>query len=203
MKYVSPYAGIKPVDWHQRTEELLLSYPLTREQIVKPILESWDSIFESKIGRHGIQIGKDIFPTPQIMASYLHELIPLEFAALYPGQWRGDLTADEKDLVHIPDRRFSAEIKTSSSPRKIFGNRSYAQESTTSKKDKNGFYIAVNFEKFTQDRSSPQRPQIRLIRFGWLDHSDWKGQDKATGQNASLRPDSEKGKLLTLYTKVS
>ena len=133
------------------------------------------------------------------MASYLHELIPLEFAATYPGVWRGDQAANEKDLVYIPDQRFSVEIKTSSDPKKIFANRSYAQESSTSKKDKNGYYIAVNFEKFSKTRTAPQRPRIRRIRFGWLDHSDWKGQDKATGQQASLYPASEKGKLLILY----
>ncbi|MDZ4683655.1 MAG: ScaI family restriction endonuclease [Planctomycetaceae bacterium] len=182
-----------------KTEELVQAYPLAKEQIVTPILEAWDSIFESKIGRHGIQIGKEIFPTPQIMASYLHELIPLEFAALYPGRWRGDQSVGEKDLVYILDQHFSAEIKTSSDPRKIYANRSYAQESSRSKKTKNGYYIAVNFEKFTLDRTVPQRPRIRRIRFGWLDHSDWKGQDKPSGQQASLRPDSERGKLIVLH----
>lgn len=197
--YISPYKGVRPTQWVTRTMTLLEAYPLHGEQIVNPILAAWDSIFESKIGRHGIQIGKDIFPTPQIMASYLHELIPLEFAALYPGTWRGDQTADEKDLVYIPNTQFSAEIKTSSDPRKIFANRSYAQEASSLKKNKNGYYIAVNFEKFISDRSVLQRPRIRRIRFGWLDHSDWKGQDKPTGQQASLLPDSEKGKLIVLY----
>ncbi len=199
MAYVSPYAGLLPTQWAAKTAELLKEYPLTGKEIVVPILEAWDSIFESKIGRHGIQIGNDIFPTPQIMASYLHELIPLEFAALYPGKWRGDQAAHEKDLVYIPDDSFSAEIKTSSDPKKIYANRSYAQEASSFKKNKNGYYIAVNFEKFTSDRSTPQRPRIRRIRLGWLDHSDWKGQDKPTGQQASLLPDSEKGKLIVLY----
>ncbi len=199
MPYISPYKGVQPARWAAKTMKLLGAFPLQGEQIVNPILEAWDSIFESKIGRHGIQIGKDIFPTPQIMASYLHELIPLEFAALYPGKWRGDQKADEKDLVYIPDGQFSVEIKTSSDPRKIFANRSYAQEASSLKKNKNGYYIAVNFEKFASDRSAPQRPRIRRIRFGWLDHSDWKGQDKPTGQQASLLPDSEKGKLIVLY----
>ena len=197
--YISPYQDVQPTQWAAKTMELLRAYPLQGVQIVNPILEAWDSIFESQIGRHGIQIGKDIFPTPQIMASYLHELIPLEFTALYPGQWRGDQKADEKDLVYIPDAQFSAEIKTSSDPRKIFANRSYAQEASSLKKNKNGYYIAVNFEKFASDRSVPQRPRIRRIRFGWLDHSDWRGQDKPTGQQASLLPDSEKGKLIVLY----
>ena len=85
--YISPYKGVRPTQWASRTKKLLGEFPLQGGQIVNPILEAWDGIFESKIGRHGIQVGKDIFPTPQIMASYLHELIPLEFAALYPGKW--------------------------------------------------------------------------------------------------------------------
>ncbi|MFN9402025.1 MAG: ScaI family restriction endonuclease, partial [Dolichospermum sp.] len=48
------------------------------------------------------------------------------------------------DLQH----NFSIEIKTSSSPRNIFGNRSYAQKSTTgkTKKSKSGYYLVINFE---------------------------------------------------------
>lgn len=198
-QYVSPYHGLPVNQWLDKTKELLAAYPLTAEQIVAPVLEAWESIFESKIGRHGIQIGKDIFPTPQIMASYLHELIPLEFAHLYPNEWRCDLAADEKDLVYIPDNRFSTEIKTSSNPRSIFANRSYAQEPTTSKKSKNGYYIAVNFMGFEKGSNAHQRPGIRIIRFGWLDHTDWKGQKAATGQQASLHPDSAANKLIVLH----
>jgi len=199
VKYVSPYENMQVREWSDKTNELLENYPLNADEIVAPVLEAWSSIFESKIGRHGIQIGKDIFPKPQIMASYLHELIPLEFAYLYPGKWRGDETADEKDLVYIPDRSFSAEIKTSSSKNKIYANRSYAQAPTTSKKSKNGYYIAVNFGKFDPKKPTPQQPPIKLIRFGWLDHTDWKGQAKPTGQQASLNPDSDRDKLAIIY----
>lgn len=199
MKYVSPYQGLPKDKWLGKTNELLEAFPLTKDEIVAPILEAWDSIFESKIGRHGIQIGKEIFPKPQIMGSYLHELIPLEFAYLYPGMWRADETSDEKDLVYIPDQNFSSEIKTSSSKNKIYGNRSYAQEPTDSKKSKNGYYIGVNFGKFVTTKPGPQKPKINLIRFGWLDHTDWKGQAAASGQQASVLPDSDKTKLLIIY----
>jgi hypothetical protein len=39
-----------------------------------------------------------------------------------------------------------------------------------------------------------------IIRFGWLDHSDWMGQKAATGQQARLDPFAEKSKLAILYT---
>lgn len=198
----SPYDGMSSDKWYAKTEELLEGYPLSKEQIVEPILAAWSSIFDSKIGQHGIQIGKDIFPTPQIMASYLHELIPLEFAARYSGEWRGDEEAYEKDLVYLPDNTFSTEIKTSSDKKKIYANRSYAQKPTENsrvKKDKNGYYLAINFEKFEKNKKGAQKTRIRRVRFGWLDHTDWKGQDKPTGQQASLYPESEKNKLIVIY----
>jgi hypothetical protein len=203
-KAASPYAGLAPETWPAKTRELLKRFPLTQDEIVAPVLAAWDGIFESRIGRHGIRIGVDLFPTPQIMASYLHELIPLEFAALHPGVWRGGMTADEKDLIHVPSPKYSIEIKTSSDPRSIFGNRSYAQTGAASRKDKSGYYLAVNFERFSPDHQTgdapvAQRPAIRRIRFGWLDHTDWKGQSRSTGQKAVLSRESAAGKLIVLY----
>jgi hypothetical protein len=133
------------------------------------------------------------------MASYLHELVPFEFAELQPGKWRGDRSAGEKDLVFIPDEKFSTEIKCSSHKTKTFGNRSYAQKPSSSKKSKNGYFIAVNFEKFASRERDCPRPKIVRVRFGWLDHTDWRGQDAPTGQQASLKRESETRKLLTLY----
>ena len=133
------------------------------------------------------------------MGFFLHEFIPLELTSRYPKDWRGDISAAEKDIVFIPDDQFSIEVKTSSNPTRIFGNRSYAQKSITSKKGKSGYYIAVNFEKFL---TPSKRPEIVLIRFGWLDSSDWIGQTASTGQQARLPSDVEKYKLLTIYRKT-
>lgn len=95
----------------------------------------------------------------------------------------------------MTDKHFSFEIKTSSSARSIFGNRSYAQKADTTKKSKSGYYLAINFEKFTKIH---QQPSIKLVRFGWLDHEDWMGQAAATGQQARLNRDVELYKLLEL-----
>jgi hypothetical protein len=43
------------------------------------------------------------------------------------------------------------------------------------------------------------QPKIKIIRFGWLDHSDWIAQRAATGQQARLRPEAYQYKLLELY----
>lgn len=193
----SPYLGLSVDKWVSVTQEIVDTHPLSTEEIVDAVLASWQSIFDSRLGTKGFQIGKDIFPKPQIMGFLLHELIPLELAAKHPNNWRGDTNATDKDLVYIPDDSFSVEVKTSSDPNHIFGNRSYAQGTSKGKKGKSGYYLAVNFEKFY----GAKKPSIRLIRFGWIDSSDWIGQKAATGQQSRLPSDVENYKLLQLYRK--
>ncbi len=195
----SPYENKAVSDWPNITRQLLDQHPLSADEIVSVVRESWSDILQSKIGNY--TIGQEIFPKPQIMGFLLNELVALKLSETYPGVWRGEIEKTDKDIVYIPDNRFSFEMKTSSNKSHIYGNRSYAQQTTKSKrttKDKSGYYLAVNFEKFNDDKSI--RPDIGLIRFGWLDHSDWMGQEAATGQQASLSSDIENYKLLTLYS---
>jgi len=192
----SPYEGLPPNRWAQKTRALIRAHPLDTGEAVGVILKVWEDILASAIGSKPFRIGTDFFPKPQIMAFFLHELIPLELALRHPKLWRGDRSADEKDLVHIPDLSFSVEIKTSSHPTQIFGNRSYAQKPAGSKKSKSGYYLAINFEKFSPSKSTPR---ITRIRFGWLDHKDWTGQKAPTGQQARLSADVERFKLIQLY----
>ncbi len=192
----SPYDGLDSSQWASKTEDLLAAHPLDKGEIVEVTLSAWDAIFATKIGGKA-QIGVHIFPRPQIMGTFLHELIPLEFGDRYPGIWRREEAVSEKDLVHIPDAAFSVEIKTSSNKNQIFGNRSYAQKGNSSKKGKSGYYITVNFEKFD---SSKKQPRIRRICFGWIDGSDWIGQKSATGQQARLPQEIYGSKLLLLHS---
>jgi hypothetical protein len=190
-----PYTGVPESEWVNKTRELIKSHPLNPNEIYEAVHEVWDDIFKSEIGSKPFRIGVELFPRPQIMAYFLHELLPLEFAYRYPGIWRREQTSDEKDLVYIPNPYYSIEIKTSSSVRNIYGNRSYAQKTTKVKKEKSGYYLAINFQKFA---SPKERPKIKLVRFGWLDHSDWVGQSATTGQQARLRREAEAYKLLKL-----
>lgn len=192
---ISPYADLPVEKWKKLTIKLIEEHPLSTEEIVDVVVSSWKSIFDSTMGTKGFKIGKDIFPKPQIMGFLLHELIPLELQARYPEKWRGDKSGAEKDLVYIPDDRYSVEVKTSSNPAHIYGNRSYAQDFTDKKKTKSGYYLAVNFGKFG---SVKQRPEITLIRFGWLDAEDWIGQKAATGQQSRLSSEVENNKLLVI-----
>lgn len=193
----SPYDGISIDRYLEVTEQLVEKHPLSDEDIIEAVLDAWSSIFRSRIGDKLI-VGEDITFSPQIMGNFLHELIPLFLSEKYPDLWRKDRIKSEKDLVYIPSSEYSAEIKTSSSKTGLFANRSYGQLDNQTGKSKSGYYIGVNFEKFkTSDMSF--KPEIKLIRFGWLDHSDWIAQESATGQSATLNKITTPHKLLTIY----
>ena len=196
----SPYFEIAETDWVTLTRQLIDAYPLDLRSLTDSVLGSWNQIFSSSIG--AFSIGKDIRPSPQVMGNLLHELIPLNLAHASPQDWRRGSASDEKDLVYLTDPRFSTEIKTSSHPNQIFGNRSYAQDTDgESKKLKSGYYLAINFSGFglIERQHQSQDPIIKRIRFGWLEHLDWFGQAAASGQQASLAPKIEDAQLLTIY----
>ncbi len=132
------------------------------------------------------------------MATLLHELIPAEFQHRYPNDWRRDVSGDDKDLVHIPDSRFSVEIKCSSSANSIIANRSYAQQHSENKKARAGYFLGINFQKFTGDVREP--PTITRVSFGWLDWTDWIPQASPTGQQAYLSKSAKKYKMLELWS---
>jgi hypothetical protein len=190
----SPFTNLTPEMWKNKTLELINIHPINPNEMYEIVQKVWSDIFKSGIGSKPFNIGVDLFPRPQIMAYLLHELIPLELAYRYPELWRREETVDEKDLVYIPDPNYSIEIKCSSSKNNIFGNRSYTQETLKYKKSKSGYYLAINFQGFKINN----KPEIKLIRFGWLDHSDWIGQTAASGQQAHLAPQIADGKLIKL-----
>jgi hypothetical protein len=182
--------------WSKTTDKLLASYPLAMSDLVKVVLASWEDIFHSRIGSRNYQIGNDVWPEPQIMGFLLHELVPLNLANSYPGKWQRCREAAQCDAVYMPDDDRSFEIKTSSSRNGIFGNRSYAHLSDAAKKRRGSFFLAINFGKF--DVGGP-RPEISLIRFGWLGSGDWVGQKAESGQQAHLTKEAKAYKLRIIY----
>lgn len=198
---MSPYENLNDSQWAEKTNELVNNHPLTPDLIVNVVLEAWDGIMKTKIADE-LLIGRDIFPSPQILGNYLHELIPVILQKRYPDLWRKEYEKSDKDLVYIPNPDFSVEIKTSSNANNIYGNRSYGQENSAnnSGKSKDGYYITINFEKL--DSKNPDfRPEIQKIRFGWIDHSDWQPQKSPTGQQALLSSSARDYKLLMIYQK--
>lgn len=195
----SPYLDVSIDKWQTITKRLIDEHPLDKQALTDVVLDCWRSIFESKFGRKGFQIGKDIFPKPQIMGFLLHELIPLELAARFPKDWRGDASSADKDIVYVPDSKYSIEVKTSSHPTQIFGNRSYAQPAASKgKKAKSGYYLTVNFESCT---AANPNPSLSQVQFGWIDSTDWIGQKAATGQQSRLPSEVYAHKLVTLYRR--
>lgn len=198
---MSPYEKIPKSKWKEITEKIIQEHPLDMKDIIDSVFESWDGILRTKIAGE-LQIGKDIFPSPQILGNYLHELIPVFLSRKFKDKWRKEQDKSDKDLVYIPNNYYSIEIKTSSNATNIYGNRSYGQKNSVnnSGKSKDGYYLTVNFEKF--DSKNPEfTPSIRKIRFGWIDHSDWRSQASSTGQQASLDIDARDKKLKLLYDK--
>lgn len=192
----SPYKNLEVSKWKSKTEELINKHPL-KDKIVEIVLKSWSDIFQSKVG--SFTIGKEITPSPQIMSFFLHELVAHYLSLEYPTEYKVGTSKKEKDIHNLKHPELGIEIKASSNPRHIFANRSYAQPSSSSEeKDKNGYYIGINFEKFSE---TTQTPQILQIRFGYLEHSDWIAQRAATGQQARLSLVADRNKFLVLYKK--
>ncbi len=196
---LSPYENLPVSQWKSITKSLVSQYPLSYEEIVQAVLESWNGILQSTIANE-LRIGVDILPSPQIMGNYLHELIPIMLERRFPGVWSRDIEKKDKDLVYLPNDYYSTEIKTSSNKNNIFGNASYGQEdsSNASSKSKDGYYLAINFEKFNQAPLG-QMPRIRKIRIGWLDHTDWHSQSASSGQAATISSDVRDNKLILIY----
>lgn len=197
----SPYDGLGIGEWSAKTRELLADFPVAQHELVDVVLGEWAGIFESRIGRAGLTIGEDIEPVPQIMGTFLHELIPNELARRYEGRWRRDTTGKDKDLVYIPDDYWSTEIKTSSDRSKLPGNRSAAQPTAASKKLKSGFYLGVNFDSWKTATERGEPPGVKIVRLGWIDHSDWVAQVAESGQRADVSPEAFARKFVELYRR--
>jgi hypothetical protein len=169
---------------------------ISLESLKDLVLASWKAILKSKIGNY--TIGKEIIPSPQITSFFLHELIAHELASQFNKNFAVPSEKYHKDVVCIkPSIDYSFEIKASSDKSKVFGNRSYAQSSADGSKNKDGYLLTVNFEKFAETNMAPK---IRIIRFVYIVHSDWHAQKSAKGQQASLSPDVYKTKMKTIYT---
>lgn len=185
--------------WPAVTDRMLRRFPIPASELVKIVLASWEDIFHSRIGARGFQIGREIWPEPQIMGFLLHELIPLNLATAYPGVWRRGSADNECDAVHLSNDDWSFEIKTSSSRSGIFGNRSYAHVAESAVKRRGSFFLAVNFGKFGAENV---RPEVTLVRLGFLSARDWVGQRAESGQQAHLTKEARAYKLRIIYEQL-
>ena len=145
---------------------------------------AWGKVWETTVGSGAVAVRLEDLRVPATVIGYFFEvLFARELSLHFPGEWRGNNTGDDKDLVNLKDVRLSVEIKSSGQLGfRIYGNRSHGQEAKNQqqvKKEKSGYYITVNFYGRI----------LTLIRFGWIDATDWKSQASPTGQMAGL-PDA-------------
>ena len=100
-----------------------------------------------------------------------------------------------KDIICTTNDRYSFEIKTSSSKNRLYGNRSTGHRSSDRTKYRTGYYLVINY-KLPKEEDVTR--QLWKIRFGWIDDEDWFGQNKPTGQQASIGAKLARLKLISL-----
>ena len=190
----SPYDNLDIAAWKPKTLELIEQHPLSLDEIRDIALQTWQMLWQTRIGTGKSAIRLDEMDVPAMVVGYFFEkLYARELGTRYPNQWRGGRSRDEKDLVCLTNPFFSIEMKSSGQlTTKIYGNRSYAQrtkrDSSTSRVEKSGYYLTVNFYQTT----------LTLLRFGWIDYADWQPQRAATGQAATLTDQVYKYKLVEI-----
>ena len=166
-------------EWVAITNKLVKENPIT-DCIVDLSLRTWKSILNGNVNSYLNLKISELDLSPQAVSNLFHDILPIYIERNVPN-WKKGTQAHEKDVVYMIDDKYSFEVKVSSSKNAIFGNRSYGQSSGDSKKSKDGYYLAVNIDKLSVDN-----PNIRLIRFGWLNHTDWISQKAQTGQRSRL-----------------
>jgi hypothetical protein len=189
----SPYAGKPESTWLSVTQQLVNSHPLKTAELLDAATTAWATLWQTTVGTGSLSVKLSDLRVPATIVGYFFEvLFARELERRAPTLWRGNLSKEDKDLVHVPDPTFSIEIKTSGQAGfKVYGNRSYGQKPGTElpqKKEKSGYYITVNF--FNQT--------LTLIRFGWIDAADWDPQEAPTGQMAGLKQAVYDSKLIPI-----
>ena len=193
---ISPYLDYPEDEWPAITRDLVENFPLSQEEIVKTVLDAWDDFYSSSFGNGNLTIGTDIFLPAQATGVILEKLIASILENKYPDTWKGGYEKTHKDIINLKDDQFSFEIKTSSSPSGLYGNRSTGYRSDNSRKRRTGYYLVINY---LLPKEEDTNKKVRKIRFGWIDDDDWVGQKQASGQQASIGAHLAKLKLITLF----
>nr|AIE96874.1 hypothetical protein [uncultured marine group II/III euryarchaeote AD1000_88_C03] len=188
-EYISQYEAI--------VADLISEHPLSIRDIVEICIRAWNGLLDSRISKEGYRFFYDIHIDGRTIGNLLHDLIPRFLSA----DWRVGQIKSEKDCVYIPiPEEFDFEVKGAQGGERslaIHGNRSQDKKSENpDKPDKSGYFLALNYNI---DRKNPENTRLTGIRFGWLDESDWKGQEKNTGQQSQPHIFARKHKLARLF----
>ncbi|WP_426281836.1 ScaI family restriction endonuclease [Lysobacter soli] len=188
----SPYADSTVEEWDGITQQLIANHPLSIEVILEAALAAWHHLWATRIGdaETGFELHQ-LDPPAQVVGYLFEKLFSKELARRLPDDWVGG-TGSQKDVHCLTDASMSIELKSSGQlGYKVYGNRSYGQQienADAGKKDKSGYYITINFNGRT----------LTLLRFGWIDATDWQAQSAQTGQMAGLPDVVYKHKLVPI-----
>lgn len=188
----SPYEGVPVEGWQAITHRLVEAHPLERSVILETALSSWNHLWSTTVGdgASGFKLA-ELAPPATVIGYFFEKLFARELAFRLPGIWVGGV-GSQKDLHCLTDASMSVEMKSSGQlGYKVYGNRSYGQvveNAEAAKKDKSGYYITINF----------YGDILTLLRFGWIDSSDWQAQRSATGQMAGLGENVYRHKLVPI-----
>jgi hypothetical protein len=191
---ISPYSNEPRSNWLKVTQQLIDAFPLSKDTIIAIVESAWEDIYSSSFGQSNLKIGRDIFLPAQAIGVIFEKLIAFRLAQNHAG-WRSGQIKQEKDIVYTLNERYCFEIKTSCSKSGLYGNRSTGHTSDNRVKYRTGYYLVINYKLPTAEDLSRKLWQIR---FGWIDDTDWRGQSKPSGQQASLSSELTKLKLITL-----
>jgi len=120
----TPYNDVPHDRWLTITRQLIERHPLELDVIRKVAVQSWDTLWQTRIGEGETAIPLANVDAPATVIGYFFEkLFTRELELKFPNVWRGGRSKNEKDLVCLTNPAFSTEIKSSGQlGTKIFGN---------------------------------------------------------------------------------
>ena len=122
----SPYSGKPEPKWLAITKRLVDNHPLRVEDIRDAAAMPWKTLWGTTVGEseNGVRLSELDVPATVVGYFFARSRLANELGLRFPGQWRKAQSSAEKDLVYLPDQRYSIELKTSGQRgNKIYGNR--------------------------------------------------------------------------------
>ena len=196
---ISPYRFHRKTQWLEITKTLIQGFPIPTDALIDMSHYAFEDVFRTRVGSSNVPLASvDLSGGTRggIIGGFFEYLFinKLIEDTTGPPQWRFGSQNNEPDMVYIPDPFYSLELKTSSQRNSIWGSSSKVHKTARLTKDGSGFYLVVNYE-------FKAKPELTLLRFGWLDDTDWQGSKSAASASSKVIREHANLKLLTIYEK--
>ena len=160
--------------------------------VVRAVEKSWSTLWTARIGPLPLaRMHLDAQATGKIFQELLAYALHDEDA-----RWRhpdAPRHARDPDFV-FENPAYNFELKTcgQAGGRAVFGNRcSSAGIASDTGKSRSTWLLTINY-------SLVEGPRLNIVRFGFVDSTDWIGQRAATGNSSRLNPEAYASKLRIL-----